>query len=317
MNLVSLYVANVKQHLPLGMRDDVGDELQGMLEDRINAEASRLGRPLDDNEIAALLREYGNPHRVAVSYLPSPLHSGAVFALYKRTVGRLVRISFLVVIALSFYKIYSNPPSAMVVMVEYWHAVYDVLSFILIVITLVYYFAGPALDRLPRAWRWDPAHLPEPQGTWQPVSLPSVIGASILAVSFLAMIVAAPYSFESPEGSVAVGDGVRPLLPVLHGLALFALIQVVVNFFQRHVTRVKLYTWSATAIAIGALVTWIIVSHRVLVLTQPGLGKIREFILSIWPETILKILLALAVVLLVRSAFRAWRRARTPGLPLI
>jgi hypothetical protein len=319
MSLVSRYVANVQRFLPPGMRDDVGQELQSLLEDRIEAEAERVGHPLAEAEIAAILREHGHPRRVAGSYLPAPgLASSGAFALYKRTLGRIVTIWFLVTIAVGLYEIYrDNGSSALDGLMGFWHGVYDLMALLLIAVTLVFHFIGDALDRSGRAWRWDPARLPQPQGTWLPVSLPRVIGGSILAMSFLALVVAAPHSFASSEVTVAVGDGVRPLLPVLHGLALFSLLLTIVNLLQRHVTRAKLYAWVAAAIAIAALVSWIIIFHRVLVLTQPGLGKWGSLFISVWPEVLVRALLALAALLLVRSAWRAWQRARTPGLPLI
>lgn len=318
MNLVSRYVANVRRYLPPGMRDDVGQELQSLLEDRIDAEAERLGRALSDAEIAALLREYGHPHRVAASYLPTPgLARSGAFALYKRTLGRIVAIWLLVTIAISLYEIYSNGSSALIAMVGFWHGVYDVLCLLLITVTLAFYFMGDALDRSGRGWRWDPTRLPQSEATWLPVSLPRVIIAALLAVSFLAVILAAPFPYESAEATVAVGEGVRPLLPVLHGLALSALVLAIANLLQRHATRVKLYAWSATAIAIAALVAWIIVFHRVLLLTAPGLAERGSLFVSIWPEVVLKGFLAIATVLLGRSALRAWRRARTPGLPWV
>ena len=319
MNLLDRYVAAVKRSLPVGIRDDVGRELHGLLEERLEAEREKQNRPLTDEEIGAVLREHGHPYKVAASYHPSKALVGAEsFALYKRVMTKTISIWFFFVVLVGLYDIFDHSgPWAIVAVPAFWHTVVDVLLFLFFGITMLFHVYGGALERTGLGWHWRPSKLPAADGFWLGISLSRLIVSTVVIVSLLGLITSNVHEYQEAGASVAVGASVVKLLPVLQVLALSALLLNAINLFQNHWTRVKLYASAVIDVAAALVLSWIVVFFRVLSLFDAKSGELGNKFLAIWPEFVLKAMLAVAVFLLIRSALRSWRRAQTPELPLI
>ncbi len=70
MDLVDRYVAAVKRHLPADQRDDITNELTDDILSQIKDKEEELGRPLNESEQEAILRQYGHPYMLATRYRP-------------------------------------------------------------------------------------------------------------------------------------------------------------------------------------------------------------------------------------------------------
>jgi hypothetical protein len=68
MHLLERYLTAIKFWLPSKQRDDIAAELAANLQSEIDDRAADLGRPLTDDEIAALLKKSGSPILVASRY---------------------------------------------------------------------------------------------------------------------------------------------------------------------------------------------------------------------------------------------------------
>ena len=68
MTLVDRYLRAVRDHLPRAQQDDIINELSDNLQSRIEDEAAARGRPLSEDEEAAILKEFGHPMAVAARY---------------------------------------------------------------------------------------------------------------------------------------------------------------------------------------------------------------------------------------------------------
>jgi len=66
MNLLDRYVAEVGKHLPRRNRADIEAEIRSTLEDMLDERAH--GAPASETQISDLLKEYGDPRKVAASY---------------------------------------------------------------------------------------------------------------------------------------------------------------------------------------------------------------------------------------------------------
>lgn len=319
MNLLDRYVAAVKRYLPAGIREDVGSELHGLLEERLEAEREKQGRALTDQEIAAALKEHGHPYKVAASYHPSKALVGAEsYALYKRVMTKTISVWFFFVLLVGLYNIFDHSgPWAIVAVPAFWHSVVDVLLFLFFGITMLFHIYGGALERTGLGWHWNPLKLPAVDGYWLGISLSRLIVSTIVIVTLLGLITSNVHQYQEAGTSVAVGASVIKLLPVLQVLALSALLLNSINLFQNHWTRVKLYASAAINVAAALALGWVVVFFRVLTLFDAKSGKLGNEFLAIWPEFVLKAILAVVIFMLVRSALRSWRRARTPQLPLI
>ncbi|HET6845255.1 MAG TPA: hypothetical protein VFH29_00390 [Anaerolineales bacterium] len=72
MELIDLYVAEVGKRLPMKGRADIEAELRSTLEDMLEDQSSKAGRPADEAMTLELLKEYGSPEKVAATYDPHP-----------------------------------------------------------------------------------------------------------------------------------------------------------------------------------------------------------------------------------------------------
>ena len=68
MTLVDRYLGAVRDNLPRAQRDDIIEELEDSLRSRMEDEAAARGRPLTEDEEAAILKAFGNPMAVAARY---------------------------------------------------------------------------------------------------------------------------------------------------------------------------------------------------------------------------------------------------------
>lgn len=70
MDLIDNYLSAVRPLLPGDQRDDIIEELDGVLRGRVDEKAAELGRKLSPREIEAVLAAYGHPFMVAGRYGP-------------------------------------------------------------------------------------------------------------------------------------------------------------------------------------------------------------------------------------------------------
>ena len=81
--LVERYVAAVKFWLPANLREDIGAELAEDIRSEIDEAEKAKGRPLSEDEVAAILKARGNPMAVAARYQPQRhLIGPELFPLY-------------------------------------------------------------------------------------------------------------------------------------------------------------------------------------------------------------------------------------------
>lgn len=104
MELIDRYVAEVGRRLPEKMRPDIEKELRSILEDMLDDRAQSTGRPADEEMAVALLKEYGEPSKVAASYhAPRYLVGPAVYPTFVTVMKIVVTvIAVLAVIQFAF-----------------------------------------------------------------------------------------------------------------------------------------------------------------------------------------------------------------------
>ena len=76
MDMLDRYLQAVKFFLPGKQQDDIVRELSENLIARMEDREEELGRPLDEAEQAAILREHGHPMLVAGRYRSASSSSG-------------------------------------------------------------------------------------------------------------------------------------------------------------------------------------------------------------------------------------------------
>ena len=70
MELLDQYLNVVKMYLPRDQKDDITDELRENLISEMEEKEEELGRPLNEDEQAGILKRHGAPQLVAKRYAP-------------------------------------------------------------------------------------------------------------------------------------------------------------------------------------------------------------------------------------------------------
>jgi hypothetical protein len=165
MELLDRYLQAVRFWLPKAQQNDIiaelGDDIRSQIEDKESA----LGRPINEDELAALLRQTGHPMRVAARYQPQQSLIGpALFPIYK-FVLKMVSIFYLVPWVLVWIGLVVFVPShraenpALTVLggwASLWHTAFIFFGIITLVFAVVERFQSNVSGVL----KWDPRKLP-------------------------------------------------------------------------------------------------------------------------------------------------------------
>jgi len=160
MELLNRYLHAVRFWLPKSQQEDIiadlGEDLRSQIEDR----ATELGRPLDQDDLAAILKQRGNPMLVAGRYLPQrSLIGPALFPIYqfilKLVILWILPPIFILVVGPATVLSGRDPSLALIQTV--WTLLMAAV-FAFGVITLVF----AAFERYPHEsmLKWDPRRLP-------------------------------------------------------------------------------------------------------------------------------------------------------------
>ncbi len=106
MQLIDRYVSEIGKRLPRKTRADIETEIRSTLEDMLEERAEKAGRPVDDELVRDLLKEYGAPDKVAATYLPEQYLIGPklfpIFWLVLKIVGAVLTVLAIVGFGIRF-----------------------------------------------------------------------------------------------------------------------------------------------------------------------------------------------------------------------
>jgi hypothetical protein len=165
MELLDRYLQAVRFWLPRAQQNDIiaelGDDLRSQIEDR----ESSLGRPLNEDEMAALLRQSGHPMRVAGRYLPQQSLIGpTLFPLY-RFVLKAVAFGYLapwilvwigMMVFMPSYRASHSGLALLGTWTHFWSLAFMLFGAIMVVFAVLEKFQA----RITWLNMWDPRKLP-------------------------------------------------------------------------------------------------------------------------------------------------------------
>jgi hypothetical protein len=289
MTLLERYLDTVRRRLPQRERDDIVAELRDAISTQIDAESAERGRPLTEDEVAAILKRFGRPTTVAARYgardsLIGPNLYPAYLISLKIMAWIFVPLAGLSVLLAAM----TADNVTRQVIQKAFLAIVMVLVNVAIVTML---FAW--IDRRTR-WEktddWDPHSLPEPFAPPGPTPRPeAVCGIGLMTFYLLvwtgvlpvnAWIFAANRWFGGsplPYGFAPVWAAVNSLIIVL---MLTSIARDVASLLQPH--RVMLRAAVGVALHAGALVALIqlLRADALFVVTDPalpGAGHVGSF----------------------------------------
>lgn len=196
MDLLERYLHAVGQHLPAKGRADTLTELRANLLAQIEAREEGLGRPLTEEEVAAILEKHGRPVLVATRYRPQQYLIGpGLFPIYWITMKRsfpllLLAYAAIQVVALIFQGRSFNVMAAVGnlpgVLLIFWAVM--TLGFAIFELTQGRYFAE---IRIPASW--NPRDLPPIAAQKKKPLLASGLADLIVHVLGMAWLLAIPH----------------------------------------------------------------------------------------------------------------------------
>ncbi len=169
MNLMDIYVSEIGRRLPPKMRADLEAEIHSALEDMLEERSKKAGRPVDDEMVFDVLKEYGDPEKVAASYLPERYLIGpSLFPIFLILVKVILWVTgglALAGLGISLGQSAANFQAGFEITIKalasfYTSALTAIASvvFIFAIIEWALYRAGEKLDveGLPKKKEWDP-----------------------------------------------------------------------------------------------------------------------------------------------------------------
>lgn len=185
MELIERYVAAVRRHLPKSANPDIVSELSDNLRSQAEEREQQLGRPLNDDEEAALLKPHGHPWLMASRYMPEQYLIGpALYPYYRQTLSIVV---FWVVLPITLLggtlaAIYSDAPSQWFsrMLGAAWNsAIYSVG-----IVTIVFAVLEHERVKFTALDNWNPMRLPKASSGREIPRSESVVGL-VFQIAFL------------------------------------------------------------------------------------------------------------------------------------
>jgi hypothetical protein len=165
MELLDRYLQAVRFWLPRKQQDDIIAELGDDLRSQIEERESALGRPLNEDELVALLKQAGNPLWVAGRYQKQQALIGPVlFPLYS-FVLKIVALGylvpwFLVWIVLTVF-VHSHPTvNPALALIGRWGSLWTTTLIIFGSVTLAFAILERVQSAVSALQQWDPRKLP-------------------------------------------------------------------------------------------------------------------------------------------------------------
>lgn len=94
MDLMDLYISEVGRRLPQKNHADIEAEIRSTLQDLLDEHRRAAGKPVDNEMILAVLKEYGDPEKVATSYVGNRYLIGPqLYPTFSKVVSTVVPIT--------------------------------------------------------------------------------------------------------------------------------------------------------------------------------------------------------------------------------
>ena len=247
MELLDRYLHAVKFWLPRQQQDDIIAEISEDLRSQIEEREGQLGRKLDDNEVAALLRKRGRPLLVANGYLPQHTLIGPVLFPIYVLVLKIAALCFLIPRLLVLIGFFIFDPKyradgLATLMGRTWSELWFGAFVTFGIVTLV--FAVIERTQANSGWleKWDPLKLPKVKDTRRIPRASSVFEVvfGIIAVMWLVELATSGILFNQTDLRIALTAAGREFWWVLAVMAMFGTAMSTVNLFRPFWTRGRL-----------------------------------------------------------------------------
>ncbi|BFM22032.1 hypothetical protein [Gilvimarinus japonicus] len=243
MNWLERYSFAVKSHLPPSVRNDVADELLSDLQDERDYRAKSLGRPLNEDELKALLRERGHPMLVAADFQPRPtLVSESLFPIYLQLLQWMVIAIAVLHICFAAAGLIEQGEG------RFWQALPQTLWSILekslygfAWLTLIFYLVGESVSRTDLFKHWTPDSLPNVVAQGEYISRTGSAFELVVTVYFAAWLNhIIPQSLGEQPVALLFSEQWLALLPWINAVLVAGMIISAVKLWSPYWSRRKI-----------------------------------------------------------------------------
>ena len=186
MTWVNRYVSGVRRYLPRKTRDDIGDELRSILDDKIEEAREARGGPLEEADVISILKDFGHPLEVASGYQNrGALISESLFPIYLQVlkfVALLFVVFYLLWIAVGASGAVAACPNISGATLA------NVCLLSLVGMTVTFHVWGRHLERSDSFRKWNPRSLPPEPPDDSSVSLTESLVALVMIVGWFALL---------------------------------------------------------------------------------------------------------------------------------
>lgn len=316
MELLERYLRAVKFFLPRRQQDDILRELSENIFSQMEDRAAELGRPLDETEQAAILKQHGHPFLVAngfrnttVRYLIGPV----AFPFYWFVLKILFWIGLGVCALNSIALPSSGEPVRQLLqgLLAFAHVALPVFGWVTFVFAALDFFQAKLrlVDKLSQ--RWDPRSLP-PAAKQRVRRSESIFGliAGTVYVAWLLAVPYHPYLIFGPAASALrlAPEWHRFYLPVVV-LAIAGLAQAAVNLVRPEWIWLPLVTRLASNVVVLVILRSIFKanSYVFVFVADPANGARYQTVAQIANVCIICALAAVTIGLSIAVIVQAWQ----------
>lgn len=335
MELLERYLRAVKFFLPRRQQDDILRELSENILSQMEDKAAELGRPLNESEQAAILKQHGHPFVVASRFRNTPVQyliGPVVFPFYWFVLKILFWIGLGVCALNSIALLSSGEPVRQLLhgLLAFAHVALPVFGWVTFVFAVHDFIQAKfhLVDKLNQ--RWDPRSLPAIATTPQKVRRSQSIFGLIAGTVWIAWLLAVPYHPYLIFGPAASALRLAPewhrfYLPVVV-LAIAGLAQAAINLVRPEWTWLPPVTRLVCNVAVLVILRSILkVNSYVFVLVADPANGARYETLTLIVNimvlcTLASVALGLSIALIIQAwqclkEIRQWIRRRGNPLP--
>ncbi len=235
MVLLERYLHAVEGHLPARSRGDIITELREDLRAQFEDRAVALGRPLSEDEQAALLRPYGRPLLMAARYWPQRhLIGPCVFPFYLTTLKLALAVALLVHVVVVFGLAIAGRPlgDAAASLFNYPGAAVTIFLWV----TVAFAVFELVMGQVRIGEDWDPRKLPR-ETTFVPRASRFDVGVELVVAALFVLW----WSALPQRQYLLMGPGAEflALAPIWHRLYAPVLVLAVLSMLSKSIALVR------------------------------------------------------------------------------
>jgi len=243
MELIERYLQAIGRYLPTESRADILAELRSELLEQMDARSEEWGRPLDEADIAALLKAHGRPEAIALRYLPQrSLIGPSVFPFYILTLKKVLPLVLIVYLVANTATLFFSATGGEL-LGHFVHALAGLVpalfigwgAFTVVFAVIDYARSKPSVSE--KLNQWDPMKLPalEPEQAVKQKSFNMrllELAVHCLWILYVIMIPVHPFLIFGPGARAMSAAGVG-LAPVFHPFYVLILVMLGVQLVMK------------------------------------------------------------------------------------